>query len=352
MREKVSVIGNGALSVGVAAQMARGGADVTYIDAAKSEGTAQKVELGVRGVETYTANLTCVAGEYASVKDADIVVFAITGSLYDTVFREVTPHIREGQIAVFFPACFGAINFLRIMRERQLAITVCEAVSFVYVCEQLDGNIIQVQNKKSRMRIAVNPTNQAAYVIDRLNRYFEVLVPARNFLETSLDNINMTLHPLPLLLNIASAERNLSTFHHYTDGISSKVGKLMEKMDQERMMIGAAFGVNLTSAYQQLVEYYGERNLPSLTEYASSDLGPYTKIKGFGLDSRYINEDIPFLIVPAASLAEAAGVKTPIMNLCIELANHIMDKEYREIGFTLYKMGLDALTKDDLLKRV
>ena len=126
----------------------------------------------------------------------------------------------------------------------------------------------------------------------------------------------------------------------------------MERVDEERMAIGDAFGLQLTSAYDQLVQYYGERNLPSLWEYASSLNGPYTQVKGFGLNSRYVEEDIPYLLVAAAELGKSCGVTTPTMDLCVQLASALMKTDYIQKGYSLKRMGFEGLSKEEILRLV
>ena len=352
VNKKVTIMGNGALSLGVAVQMANKGALVTYVDVTGKEGADSVKEYRVSGADNYLATVHYVYDKFETVKEADIVVFGVTGSMYDVVVKKTIDLIKNGQVIAFFPACFAAINFLNDIRSKNIDVTVCEAVSFIYVCEVTGENSINIQCKKNNMRVAVYPGERTENMIDLLNQYFEVMTPAKNILETSLDNMNITLHPLPVLLNIAAAENDVSSFYHYTGGVSHTVGKLMEKVDAERLKIGEVLGLHLTSAYDQLVEYYGERNLHTIQEYVSSDKGPYTEVKGFGLNSRYIEEDIPFLVVPAAEIGKICGVETPIMNLCTELAGLIHGKDYREIGFSLEKMGLSELSKEEILKKI
>ncbi|MEA5059167.1 MAG: NAD/NADP octopine/nopaline dehydrogenase family protein [Candidatus Pelethousia sp.] len=352
MNQRVTVIGNGALSLSVAAQFANRGATVVYVDAVAKEAQRAPAEIHVIGLESYTAHFAAITHRYDSISLSDLLVIATTASFHAEIFEQAAPFIRDGQTIVFFPACFGAIGFAAYMQKRAVDVTVCEAASFICVCEMQGKDTICMQNKKSSVRLAVKPAKRMHDTIAMLNKTFDVFQPAGSFLETSLDNINLTLHPLPLLLNIAAAERDPQSFHHYTDGISPTVGRLMERLDSERLSVGNAFGLKLTSAYDQLVQYYGERGLDSLAAYASSSRGPYTEVKGYGLDSRYVREDVPYLLVEAAALGKCAGVETPVMNLCINLASLVTGIDYSREGATLERTGMAKLTKDEILKRI
>jgi opine dehydrogenase len=71
--------------------------------------------------------------------------------------------------------------------------------------------------------------------------------------------------------------------------------------------------------------------------------GPYT---------RYITEDVPMSLVPLSELAKIANIKTPIVDLIIEIASTIHEKDYRSSGRTLGRMGVQGLSKYALLEYV
>jgi len=145
INKKVTVIGNGALPLGVAVQMANKGALVTYVDVTGKTGEDCVREYKVSGEDNYQATVDYVYNKFESVKDADIVVFGVTGSMYDAVAKNIVNLIKNGQIIAFFPACFAAVNFLSDIRSKNIDVTVCKSVSFIYVSELIGENAINVQ---------------------------------------------------------------------------------------------------------------------------------------------------------------------------------------------------------------
>jgi hypothetical protein len=301
--------------------MAHHDAGVVYVDARK--GTAvQELDapwIRVTGEADYSSRLTKITSSYSSVAESGIVVIAAPASYHPDVFGTGDPaHSQRADIRAVprllrrnQPKARCALEKLRYHDLRS---------GFLFKRVRDAGRKHGfIQSEKSSMRMAVSPSNRTRETLELLNRYFGILSHAENFLETSMDNINMVLHPLH-----AAFEHPLCGYQHfgvsplrrrrYADG-----GQLLEQLDEERLAIGNAFGLNLNSALFQLKEYYGDRNLPSLTEYVSSESGPYPLVKGYGLDSRYITEDVPFLLVAAASLGKACGIETPVMDLCIHL---------------------------------
>lgn len=61
------------------------------------------------------------------------------------------------------------------------------------------------------------------------------------------------------------------------------------------------------------------------------------------LNNRYIFEDIPFGLVPFASLARIAGIRVPVMNAAISMASALHGLDYRATGRTAENMGIAGM---------
>jgi len=208
----------------------------------------------------------------------------------------------------------------------------------------LEINTVKIHKFKNELKLATCPYIKNNKILDILNTFFDTLVPAKNLLETSLENINSVLHPLPILLNLVEIEKKGSEFKHFIDGINPAVSRLIDQMDRERLEVGTAFSLNLVPVVDQLKRYYGHNESRTVYEYVNNSQSPYKGIKGFGLNSRYIMDDIPNLVVATSSLGEIANVKTPLFNMCIDLTSIIMETDYRKNGINLQKLNLERKT--------
>jgi len=351
-----AVIGNGALALSVAIQLTQKNCSVTYIDVSADLEIKKRYfedpEITVIDCESYLVSLSKVTDTFESIPDAQVVVIAVTSSYYEMVFTHILPLIQNGQHILFMPACYGAILFKNaLMKTRIENLIISEATSFPFVCDLLEEGLF-IHSKKNTLTMAVSPVFELDSEIKFYNSLFDIFKPARNFLQTSLNNINLSLHPLPILLNISAIEASLSSFRHYIDGFSPTVGQLVEKMDAERISIGENLGVPLTPALSQLNEYYGRFSANTIREYVINPNGPYSDVKGFGLRSRYIMEDIPGLLVAAYNLASVFPINVPVIGLCINLASTIVNTDFYRSGFTLEKLGFAKLNKEEILKFV
>jgi len=70
------------------------------------------------------------------------------------------------------------------------------------------------------------------------------------------------------------------------------------------------------------------------------------------LKDRYISEDVPFGLVPISTLSKQFNIKTPTIDSLIHLANILNNENYYETGITPLKLGIDDLSKDEILRLV
>ena len=68
------------------------------------------------------------------------------------------------------------------------------------------------------------------------------------------------------------------------------------------------------------------------------------------MTSRYITEDIPYGLVPAAGLAYSHGVDIPIIDATICLASAINGADYYGEGRSLGELGIAGLGRNELDK--
>ena len=61
------------------------------------------------------------------------------------------------------------------------------------------------------------------------------------------------------------------------------------------------------------------------------------------LHNRYIYEDVPYSLVPIASIAQDIGIETPAIDTIIRLANIMTGQNFYEEGRTVEKLGLKGL---------
>ncbi|CAB1058181.1 NAD/NADP octopine/nopaline dehydrogenase [Olavius sp. associated proteobacterium Delta 1] len=289
-----------------------------------------------------------------AVADAEVIFIVVPSFAHSPIFEKMIPHLRDGQHVIIVPGNYGGFRLKKMMADAGVnpAISISGTASLPYACRISDYNTVMIYKKKFQLKIATSPAETSQTVLDIINDVFSGyihFIAGSNLLAIDLDNVNYTLHPLPVLLNYGDIEKNPATFRHYIDGLTPLISEQMMKMDEERMAIGKALGLDLSSTMDQLMMYYGQNESITYFEYVNSEESPYKDIVGHNVRSRYITEDVPCLHVPAVELAHLAGIDAPIAELCVRLSSQLHGVDYATAGTTLAKLGLGGKSAAEIV---
>jgi len=285
-----------------------------------------------------------------AVGDADAVFVVVPSFAHEPIFAKLIPYLRDGQHVFVVPGNYASFLLRKMMKEAGCAakISISETASLPYACRIVAFDTVNIYKKKFRMKLGTWPLENNGSALEIINSVFSGVVDffpaAGGVLEIDLDNINYTLHPMPILFNYGDIERNPGTFRHYMDGITPLVSEKMMRMDEERLAAGAALGLDLMSTMEQLKMYYGANSAATIYEYVNSPESPYEDIVGHSVKSRYLTEDVPFCMVPGMLMGRIAGLSMPIVSLVIETASFLHDTEYLAKGHTMRHLGLEGMT--------
>lgn len=357
-KEKVAVLGSGNGARAVCAQIGFKGYDVVMWEPLEETDDYKRIKQEKRmllsGDITLEGRIKEVTMDIAeAIKDAVAVFIVVPAFAHEPIFKKMIPYLENGQHIVIMPGNYGCFKIRKMLNDMGISvdISITETASLPYACRITSYNEVRIFKKKNKLNMATSPYCYFRQVFDFLqdifNPYVEML-GCDKMLTIDLSNGNFTLHPLPVLLNYGAIEQNPKTFRHYIDGITPEISKLMKKMDDERLEIGKAYGINLLDTLEQLKIYYGWNDSTSYYEYVHSPESPYYDLIGHNIKSRYLTEDVPQVLVPAYLLAKKAGLNVPIVEITIRLASHLHEVEYVKEGTTLAELGLDGLSVEEI----
>lgn len=354
-----AVLGSGNGGRAFCGQIARKGYPVTMYEPLEKTADFLKLreekELFLAGDISTGGKLRAVTMDIQeAVGDADVIFVVVPSFAHPPIFQKMIPHLKNGQQVIIVPGNYGAFLLKKMMADAgvKAAISISETASLPYACRISAFNTVMIYKKKFQMKIATSPAENSQKVLDIMNDVFEGYIDftaGANLLAMDLDNINYTLHPLPVLLNYGAIEKNPDTFRHYIDGVTPLIAEQMLKMDEERLAIGKALGLELMSTMDQLMMYYGRNETRTYYEYVNSDESPYKDIVGHSVRGRYITEDVPCLLAPAAELARLAGIDAPVVELCVKLSSQLHGVDYAAQGTTLASLGLNGKTAAEIV---
>jgi opine dehydrogenase len=358
---RVSVLGAGNGGCATVAHLGLRGIRATLFDLPAYASVLTPIEqagalrlTGVLGDTTVPApGLTTDAA--TAVRGADVVVVAVPAFAQEPFAREVAPFVAPGQVIALTPgATGGALAFSAALRAAGAAdgVVVAETLSLPYACRKAAPDHVHIAGVKRNLPVAAFPARETARAMAALEAVFpEMLTPAAHVLETSLNNPNAMAHPVPVLLNAGWVETTHGDFRFYADGISPSVARAIEALDADRLAVVNALGLPAVEAIEWDRRLYG---LTGATVYELNQLSwVHRDIRApDALRTRYLTEDVPFGLVPIASIGRELGVPTPVIDLFIDLACMLLGEDLRAGARTANTLGLAGLDARGMLEYV
>ena len=281
-----------------------------------------------------------------AIENSKIIFVVLPANAHLDVAKLIAPHIKCDQAIILNPGrTAGALdvrnalldagcNDLPIILETQSLFCACRA--------DRPGNVNILSFKKDNS-ISCIPKACLDKVKSELYYIYENIIFTPSVLHTSMENIGAILHPAPVLLNTGWIESRDVFFPHYYYGISKSIARFIEKMDMERLAVAEKYGVQVRSVKKWHEDNYGTEGsnlyetLQKNSAYASIDAPRI-------MTHRYITEDIPTGLVPISELGRAAGIKTPMIDMIIQLGTALLGIDFRKEGRNLKRLGLTGKT--------
>ncbi len=355
MRITVVGCGNGAFATAI--DLASQGHEITlYVDRSHSRNfdaireNRTIIGYGVGPVGPVTLHeVTCE--ESIAFRDTELIFIVVPSFAHEDVAERIAPYLRDGDRIVLSPGSTGgALVFAGILRERAAAkdIRIAEIHTLPYTVRKVGADGVRIRLMLQYLLFAVFPAKYSQEMFELVRSMYPAIVLTRDVLETSLNNGNATTHPAPVVLNAGKIEY-YGKHYHYAEGITPSVGRVIQKIDDERKAICRAYGYAELDVKERLYRmgYCPLREtvydcIQGSTEVFLPVEGPNT------LNDRYLVEDAPFSLVAMIELAQAMGVQTPLMESVVCMASALMDEPYRETGRTLVRMGLDGMSPEEI----
>ena len=364
MKSRISIIGSGNVALAAAYHFQLTGIDVCLYGSPGFDEAVGHVEnaRGIRALESIDGSNLEIPGFEAvarttrdiaeAVGYSDVLLLPVPSFAQEPLFRSMLPHLRTGQTIVLMPGNYGALVLHRMLREAGgPEVGFVDASTVPWATRIVGNESIAIYGIKRVVPVAVYPGAMAAQSMARVSAIFPTPVLwLSSVIEAALENINFGGHPALTLLSIGLLENHNGAFNFYRDCTSPSVARVAQRIDEERLAVGRALGLSLRSELDMLNLLYGTGfetvaafNRQSAT-HAKIDKSPSSA------DSRYITEDVPYLMTPCLELAQAAGVETPLIRSCIALAGAMNGTDYIRSGRNLSAMGLGSEPSNALLK--
>ena len=273
-----------------------------------------------------------------ALDDPDIVLITTPANSHKELAELIANHIRKSTVIILNPGrTLGALEFKRTYDKynSKFGQIIAETQTIIYTCRKTSEDSVNIMAMKDSVLISALDARMNRKIIGLLpeciKQYF---IPAESIIQTSIGNVGMILHCAPLLLNAGRTEGAATSYKYYHEGITPTIGRLLERLDQERTAVSEALGFKVESAKEWLIRTYHVSG-GSLYECIQNNEAYKGIDAPTSLNHRYIFEDVSFGLVPLEAIGKKMGLDMKHTTLIVDLACRLLDTDYREKGYQL-----------------
>jgi len=361
MMKKIAILGAGNGGFAFSGHLALKGFEVRLYEDPSFEKNIEEVKnkggIEVSGTINGFGKVALASTDIASVlAGVKVVMIVVPAFAQMAMFEAALPYLEDGQIIVFWPGNFGEILAKKIMKEKGVSkdVKLVGTASLLYGTRKIGSNKVAIYFEKAIMPTACLPALDTLNVMKVLKEFIPQISPAKNVLEIGLANINTVLHCGTAILNAGWIEYTKGDFEFYWHGMTESVCRVLEKVDEEKVAVGKALGIELKSTLDLLNEFYPTEKRKTFYEFVTHSRAHGGRGSGApkSLKNRYISEDVPAGLVFTSSLGKISNVPTPTIDSLIWLASTLNKEDYREVGRNLDRMGFSGMSKEEIINYV
>jgi len=292
-----------------------------------------------------------------AIAGADLILVVVPSFAHERFAQEIAKALQPGQAVVISPSNpGGAPCFDRALTHygAPSGIVVGEMACLIYGCRKTSQSGVKIFAIKKGLHVAAFPSSNNKELHGLLSQIYPDVILAKNIMVTGLCNVNTVSHPTITLLNLGRVEDTKGEFYFYYQGCTPSVSRLVEAMDQERIAVGRAFGLDLPPTWKLVRDWYDPYGASGSSIY---EVDHTNRAYAIGeaprsINDRYITEDIPYGLVPLTELGDCAGVATPCIDALIRIGCTVAGQDFVSNGRRLSDIGWDNLSVPQILERV
>ena len=276
-----------------------------------------------------------------ALRECEYVIVTLPANAREHCFELIAKFVPDGRTVWVMPDKFGVLRLGAVMANFGRSpddVLLCGSDTFLFIAKVHEGNHVWLRGRKGALELSTLPHDRFSDALGVVRDVYPEAVSVPTVFHTSLGSSSSALHPTTLIYNLAKIE-NEGPFPVNNYDISPGMGRMIDALDAERVALAASLGVEVPSFLDNWRRFYGLTG-DNAYEMISSSTGHQGQISPSTAKHRYIEEDVPFGLVPLAALGAAIGMPMPVTDSLITTASVINDVDYRSIGATLEWMGL------------
>lgn len=288
-----------------------------------------------------------------AIRGAKVIMLAVPAYGQKPFLELIADGLEDGQVIVFNPGDFGALFCKKYLASLGITtdVIIAEAECLLYATRLTGPARVDVKAVKSRLGFSALPATRTKEALAAVNQLFPQFFAMDNVFFTSMNNPNFVIHPSSVLLNVSRIEL-MGPYKSAHYDVTPSMARIMHGVDNEKMAIAKALGLETVSVIDVLKRFYG---VEGENIYEVLHNVPAYKVQHTPGDvkrDRYISEDVPYGLITLASLARQLGVECPTITTLISLATLINEEDYWSYGRKLDDLGLEGKSAEQMIEYV
>jgi len=353
---KIAVLGGGNGSFAAAGDFALGGHDVR-LWRRDSDAVAAHRAAGSRIVVKdhngrHDVELALVTTDIAeAIQGVELILCPAPAFAQADIARLLAPHLRDGQVVFLPPATFGSMIFAKATRDagNRATVSFAETGTLPWLTRKHGPFEVAITIRAKRLPVGVFPLQAAGHALDIIGQAFpDTIEPCGEALSGALMNAGPIIHP-PLIVMNAGPIEHFERWDIHKEGTQAAIRRVTDTLDAERIRVREALGYqapHFPLAHHYATEgeiwMYGRGSHDRLTD--SGDWRERIVLTGH----RYMQEDLRLGLSFLTSVAELAGVATPLAKAFLAIGGTICGEDFTKSGRTLANIGLGGLHRAEL----
>ena len=260
--------------------------------------------------------------------------------------RRIAPHLAAGQVVFFAPGTFGSYIVANAVREsdNRAELAYAETGTLPWLTRKHGPTTAAITARATRLPVGVYPARAAERALAVLRQAFPIEA-VEDALSAALMNAGPVIHP-PLILMNAGPLEHFERWDIHKEGTQPSIRRVTDALDAERIAVREALG-------------YGAPHFPLANHYAKEGeqwmygRGAHDRLTDSGdwrerivlTAHRYMLEDTRIGLSLLISVAELAGVDTPLARAFAAIGGAVCGEDFMTTGRTLKSLGLGHLDR-------
>ena len=353
---RIAVLGGGNGSFAGAGDFALQGHEVSFwrrdaaqVAAHRTAGSRIVIKDANGRHEVRLAKVTSDIAE--AVRDAELILCPAPAFAQPDIAKNLAPHLRDGQVVFLPPATFGSMIFAKAAWDagNHAKVSFAETGTLPWLTRKHGPFEVAITIRAKRLPVGVFPLNAADHALEMILRAFPgVVEPCGDALSGALMNAGPIIHP-PLIVMNAGPIEHFERWDIHKEGTQAAIRRVTDALDAERIAVREGLG-------------YDSPHFPLAHHYASDGeiwmygRGSHDRLTDSGdwrerialTEHRYMREDLRLGLSLLVSVAELAGIATPLAKGFLAIGGAICGEDFMKHGRTLASLGLGDLDRDAL----